>query len=115
MLLGTPFAEEKQQPLSDKGTFLGLDYDFTEVWSAWSVFFWVRERLETKVVTMMTEARSSGILMPSQASKLCGTLNFLESGGLWPCWLWWPATPQRPSVWSDVCSLSPPGYMFRRD
>ena len=26
-LLGTPFAAEKQQPLSDKGTFLVLDYD----------------------------------------------------------------------------------------
>ena len=32
-VLGTPFAEEKPQPLSDKGTFLGLDYDFTEVGS----------------------------------------------------------------------------------
>ena len=79
-LLGTPFAEAKQQPLNDEGTFLGLDYDFNEIWSTSSVFFWVRARLESKVVTMMNEACSSGILMPSQASKLYGTLNFLESG-----------------------------------
>lgn len=43
-------------------------------------FFWVRERLESKVVAMIQEARHSGILMPSQASKLYGTLNFLEPG-----------------------------------
>ena len=32
-LLGTPLAEEKQQPLSDNGTLLGLDYDFIQIWS----------------------------------------------------------------------------------
>ena len=78
--LGTRFAEEKQQPVSDEGTFLGLDYDFTEVGSHDHVQFWVRERLETKVVGMIRDAKSSGVLTPSQASKLYGTLNFLESG-----------------------------------
>ena len=60
-LLGTPFAEEKWQPLSDKGTFLGLDYDFTEIWPTSRVFFWARERLESQVVTMMKDARSHAL------------------------------------------------------
>ena len=44
------------------------------------VLFWFRARLEKKVTTMMTDARVSGAFTPSQASKLYGTLNFLESG-----------------------------------
>lgn len=56
-VLGTPFADEKQQPLSDKGTFLGLDYDFTEVGSDDHVQFWVRERLESKVTGMIRDAK----------------------------------------------------------
>ena len=79
-VLGTPFAEEKQQPLSDKGTFLGLDYGFTKVGSHYHVQFWVRERLESKVTGMIRDAKSTRILAPSQASKLHGTLNFRESG-----------------------------------
>ena len=79
-VLGTPFADEKQQPLSDKGTFLGLDCDFTEVGSDDHVQFWVRERLESKGAGMIRDAKSSGVVTPSQASKLYDTLNFLESG-----------------------------------
>ena len=79
-VLGTPFADEKQQPLSDKGTFLGLDYGFTKVGSHYHVQFWVRERLESKVTGMIRDAKSIRILAPSQASKLHGTLNFRESG-----------------------------------
>eukprot|EP00435_Cladocopium_sp_Y103_P051985 s268_g16.t1 len=58
----------------------GLDYDFTEVGKSSNVFFWVRERLESKVATLISDARQSQVLTPSQASKLYGALNFLESG-----------------------------------
>jgi len=55
-VLGTPFADEKQQPLS----VLGLDNDFTEVGSDDHVQFGVRERLESKVTGMIRDAKSSG-------------------------------------------------------
>ena len=77
---GHSFAKKKQQPLSSVGTFLGLDYDFSVLGDHNHVLFGVRERLEKKVVSMMAEARLSGLFTPSQASKLYGTLNFLESG-----------------------------------
>ena len=78
-VLGTPFADEKQQPLS----VLGLDNDFTEVGSDDHVQFGVRERLESKVTGMIRDAKSSGWWHHRKHQsfiKLYGTLNFLESG-----------------------------------
>eukprot|EP00438_Fugacium_kawagutii_P005548 Skav216281 [mRNA] locus=scaffold2088:69829:83155:+ [translate_table: standard] len=80
VLLGTPFAGDKRQLFASKGAFLGLDFDFTPISSQSLVTFWVRERLELKVRTLIEEARSSGFLRPSHAAKLYGMLNFLESG-----------------------------------
>ena len=79
-LLGTPFAEEKRQGAADVGTFLGLDFDLSEVRTHGRARFWVRERLEQKVLTFMRDARRSGKFTPGQAAKLYGMVNFLEHG-----------------------------------
>ena len=42
--------------------------------------FWVRERLEQKVLTFMRDARKSGKFTPGQAAKLYGMVNFLGLG-----------------------------------
>ena len=79
-LLGTPFAEEKRQGAADVGTFLGLDFDLSEIHTHGRARFWVRERLEQKVLTFMHDARESGKFTPGQAAKLYGMVNFLEHG-----------------------------------
>ena len=79
-LLGTPFAEEKKQKFSPTGTFLGIDFDFSEVPTSNCVTFWARERLLNKATTAISLARESGRFTPAQAAKLYGLLNFLESG-----------------------------------
>ena len=79
-LLGTPFAQEKRQPMSAKGLFLGLDHDLSRALSDGIVTFWARERLETKMMDIISTARQSGKLMPGTAAKLYGIANFFEQG-----------------------------------
>ena len=79
-LLGTPFAEEKKQLFSTTGTFLGLDFDFSEVPVSNCVSFWARERLLNKATAAITLAKDTSRFTPAQAAKLDGLLNFLESG-----------------------------------
>ena len=79
-LLGTPFAEEKRQNFAPSGTFLGLDFDFEPIAPQGLVTFWARDRLLDKVKTFIVDARETGKFTPGMASKLYGTLNFLESG-----------------------------------
>ena len=70
-------AKEKQQPLSDKGS-LGLDYDFTEVGTHACIHFWVRGRLETKV---LYDARSTcNTCSDAFPGFAVITVNFLQSG-----------------------------------
>ena len=66
--LGTPWADEKSQPFSSEGDFLGL------------MIFWPRDRLEKKVIHFIQEARSAGMLKPGAASKLFGCTNFFQEG-----------------------------------
>ena len=79
-LLGAPFAEEKRQGAAEVGTFLGLDFGLSEIHTHGRARFWVRERLEQKVLTFMRDARKSGKFTPGQAAKLYGMVNFLEHG-----------------------------------
>ena len=69
-LLGTPFAEEKRQGAAD----------LSKIHTHGRARFWVRERLEQKVLTFMRDARKSGKFTPGQAAKLYGMVNFLEHG-----------------------------------
>ena len=79
-LLGSPFADDKRQDMAPTGTFLGLDFDFSTVAVEGAVTFWVRARLQEKVEDMLATAEQTGVLPPGVASKLYGTLNFLEMG-----------------------------------
>ena len=79
-MLGTPFSEAKQQDMSIKATFLGLEHDTSEAMSCGKISFWVRQQLEDKLVGMITEARASGTFGSGAAAKLYGTANFFEGG-----------------------------------
>ncbi len=79
-LLGTPFAQEKRQTMSSAGLFLGLDHDVSAALSSGVVKFWARERLENKMMDLITTARQTGRLMPGTAAKLYGIANFFEQG-----------------------------------
>ena len=78
--LGTPFAEEKRQPMRPHGCFLGLDHDLSEAVRQGCVKFWAREKLFTKLDDFIQQALSSGSLKSGQASKMFGLINFLEQG-----------------------------------
>ena len=75
-MVGTPFAEEKEQHMAPAGTFLGLDHDLSQALSSGYVSFWARERLEAKLMSLI----STGSLPPGVASKLYGLANFFEQG-----------------------------------
>ena len=79
-MLGSPFALDKRQAMAPTGTFLGLDFDFSQALQSGRVKFFVRERLLQKVQDMVATSLSSGLLSAGQASKLYGTCNFLEQG-----------------------------------
>ena len=79
-IMGSPFAEDKRQDMAPTGTFLGLDFDLSEISGDGTVAFWVRSRLQEKVEDMLATAERTGVLPPRVASKLYGVLNFLEQG-----------------------------------
>ena len=79
-LLGTPFAEEKHQPMACQGLFLGLDHDFRDIPTSGQVSFWPRQRLIDKVTDMIQESKLGQVLRPGTASKIYGMMNFLEQG-----------------------------------
>ena len=66
-LLGTPFAEEKRQAMSNKGLFLGLDHDLSATLSGGYVSFWAMERLEIKLMTIIQDCRKAQTLKPGVA------------------------------------------------
>ena len=66
--------------MAPTGTFLGLDFDLSEISGDGTVAFWVRSRLQKKVEDMLATAERTGVLPPGVASKLYGVLNFLEQG-----------------------------------
>jgi len=78
--LGAPFAEEKQQGMSQEGDFLGLEHAMEKALSFGYVRFWVRQRLEDKIMDMIKTAESSRIFHGGTASKLYGCANFFELG-----------------------------------
>ena len=80
-LLGTPFVEEKRQGAAEVGTFLGLDFGLSEIHTHGRARFWVRERLEQKVLSFMRDARKSGKFTPGQAAKLYGMVKSMASLG----------------------------------
>ena len=79
-IMGSPFAEDKRQDMARTGTFLGLDFDLSEISGDGRVAFWFRSRLQEKVEDMLATAERTGVLPPGVASKLYGVLNFLEQG-----------------------------------
>ena len=79
-IMGSPFAEDKRQDMAPTGTFLGLDFDLSEISGDGAVAFWVQSRLQEKVEDMLATAERTGVLPPGVASKLYGVLNFLEQG-----------------------------------
>ena len=79
-LLGTAFADEKRQPMSLQGTFLGLDHDLSCALSGGYVTFWARDRLFCKMEDLIRQAEGSNALRSGLASKMFGLMNFLEQG-----------------------------------
>ena len=79
-LKGTPFVDEKKQPMAPTGTFLGLDHDLSRCMSDGVVHFWARERLQSKMLDIINTARATGCLTPGTAAKLYGVANFFEQG-----------------------------------
>ena len=75
--VGSPFAPEQRQTMSQEGDFLGLWHDFTMTHHTGQVQFWVRDRLQTKVTDFIHEALCSKRIT---ASKLFGCLTFLTTG-----------------------------------
>ena len=78
-LLGTPFAAEKRQAMSQEGLFLGLHHNLQHV-KRGLVTFWPRERLIEKMQTFVLDALASSQLTSGTASKIYGMMNFLEQG-----------------------------------
>jgi hypothetical protein len=76
-LIGSPFAEDKKQPI---GTFLGLTHDLSDINKSGHVKFWASSRLHDKVRDIMSAARQTGKFTHGTASKLYGIANFLEQG-----------------------------------
>ena len=60
--------------------FLGLEHNTEHVVSHGHVSFWVRERIEQKMLHMVTLAERSNYFPSGTASKLYGTANFWETG-----------------------------------
>ena len=81
-LLGSPFSEEKHQPMSGQADFLGLWHDVGSANPATGVTFWIRDRLLQKVQSYVHTCRHTNTLKPGIASKLYGCLTFLTHG----CW-----------------------------
>ena len=79
-MLGTPFATDKQQLMSSRGTFLGLEHDLSSAMSTGQVTFWVRDRLQEKLLDLINTAQQSAKLTPGVASKIYGLANFFEMG-----------------------------------
>ncbi|CAE8608115.1 unnamed protein product [Polarella glacialis] len=77
-VLGTPFAEAKQQQMSSHSDFLGLEHDLVHARAQEKVTFWVRERLQTKILDFIKKARADNRLASGVASKLYGCSNFFE-------------------------------------
>ena len=77
-LVGTPFAAEKKQPMAAQGTFLGLTHDLSKVLSTGTIKFWVKDRLQEKMLLLISEACTSGVLHSGTAAKLYGVANFFE-------------------------------------
>ena len=78
--LGTPFAEEKRQPMAVQGSFLGLDHDLSEALQRGFVTFWARERLFTKMSDLIEQSETASSLKAGLAAKMFGLMNFLEQG-----------------------------------
>ncbi|CAE8593710.1 unnamed protein product, partial [Polarella glacialis] len=53
MVLGTPFAEAKQQQMSSYGDFLRWEHDLVHARTQEKVTFWVRERLQVKILDLI--------------------------------------------------------------
>ena len=79
-LLGTPFAEEKHQPMSTQGLFLGLDHDCGDVPVCGHVSFGPPQRFIDTVMDIIQQARLDCSLQPGTAAKIYGMMNFLEQG-----------------------------------
>ena len=79
-LLGTFFAAEKKQAMSEHGVFLGLQHSLSGCLHSGTVRFWSEETLETKLCDLISDARQSAKLTPGLASKIYGVANFFEQG-----------------------------------
>ena len=77
-LLGTPFASEKKQMMASSGTFLGLTHDLSSALQKGMIRFWIRDRLQEKMLTTLNTAMTNQALPPSTAAKLYGVANFFE-------------------------------------
>ena len=77
-LLGTPFSEDKKQPMAAQGLFLGLDHDLSQALHDGVVSFC--ERLHEKMSGMIEKVRTEEKLAPGLAAKIYGLANFLEMG-----------------------------------
>ena len=80
--LGSPFSEEKHQPMSGQADFLGLWHNVGSANPSTGVTFWIRDRLLQKVQNYVNTCRQTNALKPGVASKLYGCLTFLTHG----CW-----------------------------
>ena len=81
-MLGRPFADAKQQPMSSTSDFLGLSRDVSQALCNGLVRFWPRTRIVDKIEAMLSEAESGDCLHPGQASKLYGILNFFSKDSM---------------------------------
>ena len=78
-LVGPCFAEEKQQDMSLVGSFLCLDHDMRQAVTEGVITFWVRDKLQQKILSKVQTTRLEQKLRPGAASKLYGTANFCEA------------------------------------
>ena len=70
--MGTPLEDDKRQPMRPAGTFLGLEFDFSQVAEAEasSVAAWVRARLEAKVADILATVEKDSKLRPAQPASM---------------------------------------------
>ncbi|CAE8625530.1 unnamed protein product [Polarella glacialis] len=66
--------------MSSYGDFLRLEHDLVHARTQEKVTFWVRERLQVKILDFIKKARADNRLASGVASKLYGCSNFFEQG-----------------------------------
>ena len=76
--LGTPYADDKHQPMAAQGDFLGLCHSLADIKQGF-IPVWIRQRLQDKLLDIMDTAEQRSFFPKGVAAKFYGCANFMEN------------------------------------